>query len=339
MILVTGATGLVGSHMLYELTSSGYTVRAIRRKISKIEKVSNTFNCLTNDSQPLLNNIEWVKADINDISSLDKVTEGIDTIYHCAALVSFNKEDKELIYHTNIKGTENIVNICLKKNIRLCFVSSIATMGKVANKNDFITEKSPRDNNSLHSEYSISKYLSEQIVISAINKGLNAIIVNPSIILGSGHWNSGSSLIISTIAKGIKFYTKGYTGFVDVKDVCRAMKMLAESNIKGERFILNQGNYCYKKLFALIAKKLGVKKPAFYAPPFLTGLVWRILFIVQIFTNKKPAITKETSRSSHNISFYSGEKIKKFLPEFEYTNFEETIDRICTCYRIYQTNI
>ncbi len=334
MILITGATGLVGSHMLYELTSSGFNIKALRRKTSNLETVKETFKCHTDHYNTLIDKIEWVEGDINNKDSLEKITDNINTIYHCAAKVSFSKYDRELIHKTNIEGTRNIVDICIKKNIRLCFVSSIATMGDAENPYKYITENTPRKENGIHSEYSVSKYLSEKIVTSAIKNGLNAVIVNPSVILGFGHWTSGSSLLISTVAKKILFYTKGRTGFVDVRDVCRAMRLLTESNITGERFILNQGNYTYKELFILIAQYLQVRKPFIHATPLLTELAWRTGAFIKLITGKEPAITKETSRSSHNISFYSGEKIKNYLPDFKYTSFEKTIQDICSCYKL-----
>jgi len=333
LILITGATGLVGSHMLYELTSSDLNIKALKRKTSNLNAVKKTFKCHTNKYDQFFDKIEWVEGDINNKESIDNITNNVDTIYHCAAMVSFSKNDKELIHKTNIEGTKNIVDICLKKNIRLCFVSSIATLGETKNRYEYIDEYTPRKEDSIHSEYSISKYLSEEIVTSAIKKGLNAVIVNPSVILGFGHWQSGSSLIISTVAKKLPFYTKGRTGFVDVRDVCKAMKLLTESEITGERFILNQGNYSYKELLTLLAKHLQVRKPFIYASPLLTELAWRIGFLIKLIGGKEPSITKETSRSSHNISFYSGEKIKNYLQNFHYTPFEETIKDISNCYK------
>lgn len=339
MILVTGGTGLVGSHLLYELTSSDFNVKAIKRKTSNLENLKQCFKYYTKDYQKLLDKIEWIEADVSDRDSLKKSLKNVKTLYHCAAMVSFNPKDKEKMRDINIQGTRDIVNLCIENDIRLCFVSSIATLGDynyVKGKefqNEPIDEFTSLNPNSPHSEYSITKFESEEIVWNGINNGLNAVIVNPSIILGFGHWNTGSSKLITTVAKGLSFYTKGRTGYVDVRDLVKAMHLLTISNIKSDRFILNSGNYSYKELFSLIAKALKVKEPKFYASPFLTGIAWRIGKIKEIVTGKKSSLTKETARSSHNYSLYNGNKIKDYIYGFEYRTFEESIEDICNAYK------
>lgn len=340
MILVTGGTGLVGSHLLYELTSSDFNVKALKRKTSNLENLINTFKYYTDDYQKLLNKIEWLEGDITDKESLKDNLKGLSTIYHCAAIVSFNPQDKEKIHDINIQGTSNIVDLCIENNIRLCYVSSIASLGEykyVPGKefqNSAIDENTSLNLDSPHSEYSLSKYYSEEIIWDAINKGLNCIIVNPSVILGFGHWYSSSSKLFTTVAKGLSFYTKGKTGYVDVRDLCRAMHLLADSDIKSERFILSAGNYSYKDLFTLIAKGLNLNPPKYYASPFLTAIAWRLGKIKEVLTGKKASITREIARSSHNYSLYNGNKIKDYIKNFNYTPFDETIKDICQKYKM-----
>lgn len=331
MILVTGGTGLVGSHLLYELTSScSIKIKATKRKTSSLNNLINVFKQYTDNYQPLLNKIQWVDADLENLESLENLFINIKTLYHCAAIVSFNPEDKQKIYKTNMLGTQKLVDICIKNKIRLCFVSSIASLGNYHKTP--ITEKDEFEAEKPHSIYSWSKYKSEQIVWEGINNGLNAVIVNPSIILGFGHWNSGSSLLFKQIAKGMIFYTKGITGYVDVRDVAKAMHQLTISNIKSERFILNAENISYKTLFKLIAKHLNKAKPYIYASPIITNISWRILHLISKLNKKKPNLTKETARSAHNKSFYNGNKICKILDSFEYKNIETTIKETCEAF-------
>lgn len=332
MILVTGGTGLVGSHLLYELTSScNIKIKATKRKTSSLDNLIKVFKQYTKDYQPLLDKIQWVNADLQDLSSLEGLFINIKTLYHCAALVSFNPEDKQTIYKTNMLGTQKLVDICINKKIRLCFVSSIGSLGNYHKQ--AICEKDEFEANKPHSIYSWSKYKSEQIVWEGIKKGLDAIIVNPSIILGFGHWNSGSSLLFKQVAEGLKFYTKGTTGYVDVRDVAKAMHQLTISDIKSERFILNAENLSYKSLFRLIAKHLNKPKPYIYASPIITGITWRILYIISKISKKKPNLTKETARSAHNKSLYNGNKICNFLDNFEYREIETTIKETCEAFK------
>lgn len=339
MILVTGGTGLVGSHLLYELTSSDYNVKALKRSTSNLSNLTNTFKQYTDNYHELLNKIEWIDGDISNMNSLNKACKGVNTIYHCAAMVSFNPEDKGHIHKTNIEGTSNIVNICLDNNIRLCYVSSIASLGNYTPETgDLIDENSCFNKDTPHSEYSYSKFLSEEVIWKGVAKGLNTVIVNPSVILGFGHWNTGSSKLITTVAKGLTFYTKGMTGYVDVRDLCKAMHSLTKSGIKSERFILNGGNYTYQDLFSTIAEELGQKAPQYYASKFITCLGWRLAKLSNIFSDKKASLTKETARSSHNISKYNGHKITNFISNFSYTPFKQTIKDICKSYKMQEFN-
>jgi nucleoside-diphosphate-sugar epimerase len=340
MILVTGGTGLVGSHLLYELTSSDFNVKAIKRKTSNLENITKTFKYYTKDYQRLLDKIEWIDGDVTDKDSLSIILKDIKTLYHCAAMVSFNPQDKKIMQEINIQGTNNIVELCIKNKIRLCYVSSIASLGEykyVKGKefqNDPVDENTSLNPDSPHSEYSMSKFHSEEILWQGINKGLNCVIVNPSVILGFGHWKTGSSKLIRTVANGLSFYTKGKTGYVDVRDLCKAMHQLCISDIKSERFILNAGNYTYQELFTLIAEELGLKAPKYYASPLITGIAWRIAKIKEIISGKKASLTKETARSSHNYSLYNGNKISMYLNNFQYTPFKESIKDICEKYKM-----
>ena len=324
MILVTGGTGLVGSHLLYQLISKGYSVRAFIRKKSNIEKVRKVFSYYTENFNDLIDKIEWFYGDILDIYKLEEAFKGVTKVYHCAALISFNNKNKTELLKVNIEGTENVVNLCIEQNIeKLCYVSSIASLGGSEN-GDFITEKNlwtPSDN---HSIYSISKFKSEMEVWRGIQEGLNAVIVNPSVILGPGFWKSGSGELFSKAQKGMFFYTSGKTGFVDVRDVAKCMIELAESNISNERFILNSENLSYKDLFCEISTAFGVRKPRFNAGKNLLKLALIADSILSFVRIKKKEITKSIVKSSLNKSQYSNQKIKESI-DFKFIPINETV--------------
>ncbi|OFX88074.1 MAG: hypothetical protein A2W99_11005 [Bacteroidetes bacterium GWF2_33_16] len=323
-ILVTGGTGLVGSHLLYELVSKGSFVRALIRDKASIEKVRKVFSYYSNNENNLIDTIEWIKGDILDIVSLEEAFENISIVYHCAAVVSFNNKNKSALLKTNIEGTENIVNLCIEKQIeKLCYVSSVAAIGSTDN-GDLVSEKEmwiPADN---HSLYSISKFKSEMEVWRGVQEGLNAVIVNPSIILGPGFWETGSGEIFKKASKGMLFYTLGKTGFVDVRDVTSAMIQLTESNISGERFILNSENHSYKDLFTEITEAYGVKSPRFNAGKKLMNLAYYIDSLLSAVGIKKQEITKSIVKSSLNSTNYTNNKIKETLG-FEFITIKESI--------------
>lgn len=325
MILVTGATGLLGSHLLYDLISRGEKPRVLRRKSSSIENIKLTFNLYSKDADSLLDKIEWIEGDMLDYYSLEEALIGITKVYHCAALVSFKPKEKALTREINIVGTRNLVNLCVDKQIeKFCFVSSISALGTPVNPLDTISEELKWSPEKKRSNYSLSKFESELEVWRAMEEGLNAVIVNPSVILGPGNWNKGSSKIFSSIKKGLKYFTRGITGYVYVKDVSKAMIMLMNSDISGQRFILNEGNYSFEDIFKSIAKALKITKEQKYAPRYQTEIAWRLSKFTSMISGKEPSLTKETARSAHKVAKYSNQKIKSALG-FEFTPIHEAI--------------
>ncbi len=324
MILVTGGTGLVGSHLLYHLCLKGQKVRAIYRNKIQIAKVENVFSYYTSHYKSLFDTIEWVEACLEDIPALTAAFKDIHFVYHCAALVSFNPKDYVSMRHINIKGTANMVNLSLDFNIKkFCFVSSIATLGDAINGKE-ITEECDWNSNQ-KSGYAITKYGAEQEVWRASQEGLNVIIVNPGVILGPGFWHSGTGQLFRNIFGGFKFYALGITGFVGVNDVAKAMIALTESDICLERYILVSENLTFKQVFDTIARCLDVKKPFIKVNPFLGALAWRLDKFRSLLTGKPVLLTKETTKSLQEKKYYSAKKIKTDL-DFKFESINDLIN-------------
>ena len=329
MILVTGGTGLVGSHLLYHLTQKHDTVRAIFRTKEKREHVKKIFSYYTDDVQLHFSKIEWIQADITNVPSLEPVFNDITEVYHCAALVSFNPKDYRKMRRVNIEGTANIVNFSISQEVKkLCFVSSIAAVGDSINGSPINEENEWIDTSDNH-EYAITKYGAEMEVWRGSQEGLNVIIVNPGVILGSGFWQEGSGKMFTHINRGFKFYTEGVTGFVGVTDVVKAMIQLTESTVKNERFILVSENKSYKDILFSIADGLHKKRPSIKTGRLITAIFWRIDWLLTKITGKEPLLTKSSAKSSHNKSYYSSEKIKKQL-HFKFDSIDKVITKVCT---------
>lgn len=310
MILVTGGTGLVGSHLLYHLLKSGNKPIALYRENSKLSKVKDVFSYYSDDYESLFNEITWVLGDILDYESLLPSMKKVKKVYHCAASVSFQSSDSSSLTDTNIIGTTNVVNVCLECEIeKLLHVSSIGALGR-AESDGIVTEES-HWNNKKSSVYSTSKYHAEMEVWRGMAEGLNAVIVNPSIIIGPSDWNTGSSKLFSTMYNGLKFYSTGTNGFVDVNDVAITMIELMNTSITGERFILNSENISYKDFFTWMANALGIKPPPYKATRFLSEVAWRLLSIQSMITGKRSSITKETAVTANQQYNYSNNKIIK----------------------------
>lgn len=323
MVFVTGATGLLGSHLIFYLAQSGEEVIALKRGSSSLRESKNVFRMYEGGTY-LWPRIKWVEGDILEVATFEKYIIAASKVYHCAAMVSFNSKESGKLLDTNLKGTEHVASLCLQTKTPLIYVSSIAALGDAQTDNEIIDEQTPIIDGRLHSIYSESKNQAERIVWGYIVEGLQAIIVNPSIILGAGMWDRSSSLLFRQIRRGLPFYTKGVTGYVDVRDVCKLMIRLAQRELYGERFILNGGNYSYKQLFALMAKQLGIRHPWIYMPPLVTTVVCEISTIVSKLSGTMPQFTHETARTAHKKSYYSSHKIKNIFPKYRFYTLEET---------------
>ena len=331
MILVTGGTGLVGSHLLYQICQSETKVRAIKRAYSKTNFVRQVFSYYTEKADLLFEKIEWVNADLLNIPELDLAFQGITKVYHCAAWISFNPKHKNNMMQTNIEGTSNIVNLCLAHRIhKLCHVSSVASLGRpiYCGSTD---ENTPWVSSPENSYYRLSKYHSEMEVWRGIEEGLNAVIVCPAIILGPGKWEKGSSILFKQIWKGLSFYTSGTNGFVDVRDVVNVMIQLMKGKIKSERFILCSESIPFKKTFDFIAEALGKKKPEIEVGPFLSAFGWRIAKIISIISGKPPLITKEIVLAGNSLSIYENKKIKTTL-NYQFKSVEQSCKDFSTLF-------
>jgi nucleoside-diphosphate-sugar epimerase len=328
MIFVTGGTGLVGAHLLFELIKAGNNVLALKRNTSDLNQVLKTFSYYTNQAQALFDKIEWIDGDILDYFFLEKALKGITEIYHCAAIVSFETKERQRMISNNVEGTANLVNAAIENQVKkICHVSSIAALGKL-NNGAFVTEETNWVPSKKVSGYSESKFFSEAEIWRGAEEGLNAVIVNPSIILGPAKWETGSAKIFKTVWDGMKFYTKGVTGFVDVKDVVRPMiRLMDESNFescKNQRYILSAENLSYQKIFSQIADALNKPKPSIWATNFLLAFVWRAATFASWVTGKAPFITKEAATGRNEINNYDGSKITRST-DFSYSPISESI--------------
>lgn len=336
MIAVTGATGFLGAHLVCRSLLQGKAVRALKRSNSNREEFDYIYSLYFSNAQPT-GNLTWMEADILDLPALEDALTGVEEVYHCAAVVSFNPSDKDYMMKANIEGTANVVNTCLNRKIkRLAYISSIAALGREKSGTE-ITEKTKWVDSRHNSAYAISKYKAEKEVWRGVEEGLDAVIVNPGVILGSGKWNKGSCVLFNMVHKGMPFYTNGVNGYVDVEDVADATLFLMQNDHINERYILVSENMNMKWFLDETATLLGAKKAHVEVKKVLAELSWRALKILSFFTSKKPSITKETARASLNRFYYNSDKIKKL--GFSFKPIEKTLQDACTNFKQQQISI
>ncbi len=313
-ILVTGTAGLVGGELLKQLLADGYTVTALYHSAP------------LRLSHP---NLTAEQCDILDVSRLNEVMQGITNVYHCAALVSFDKKDKYNLLKINIEGTANVVNACIDAEVeKIIHVSSVSALGRIRT-GEVVTEKMNWTEETSNSIYGKSKYLGEMEVWRGAGEGLQAAVVCPSLIFGGSNWDSGSSAVFKSVWNEFKWYTEGGGGFVDVRDVAKAMILLMNSEITNERFILSGENLPYREVFTEIAKCFSKKPPYKKVTPFMAEIVWRLELLKAAITGKKSLLTKETAQTALTTVYFDNNKILKAFPRFHFTPISETIKNTC----------
>lgn len=324
MILITGGTGLVGSHLLYKLVQSGHNVRALYRTKEKIKAVEHVFSYYSKNTDNLLSKIEWVQGNINDIPRLTEIFNGVTHVYHCAAFISFDPKYYHQLRQINIEGTANIVNLCISNNIeKLCYISSTAAVGQELSDKQK-SEKSDWNKDEDHSVYAITKYGAEMEVWRGCQEGLNVVIVNPGVIIGPGFWRLGSGSLFNRVYKGMRYYTTGVTGFVDVNDVVNIMTQLMEGIIKNERYIVIAENLSFQSFFTKIASALGVSPPKKEASSFFLQIAWRMDWLRSKLRGKHRRLVKQSVNSIQSISEFDNSKIKKDL-NYEFITVDSSI--------------
>jgi len=317
MILITGATGFLGAELVIQLLQKETSLRCIKRAKATIPQKLIAYQ----------DKIDWVIADILDLSDLEDAMEGITQIYHCAALVSFDPAIKAKMLATNIVGTANIVDLCLDFGIqKLVHVSSIAALGE-GKADELIDETHFWEGFETHDAYAVSKYRAEMEVWRGINEGLNAVIVNPSIIIGKDAGKTGSGALFESLKQGLKYYPIGACGFIDVEDVAKSMILLMQSDVSGERFIINAENYFYKDLLQKIANAFQIPIPEKALKPWKLSIAWRIIAIKNLFSKNKGGLTKATAKSASKITQFNNAKIKTQLG-FEFKPIAQSIIEI-----------
>jgi Nucleoside-diphosphate-sugar epimerases len=321
MILVTGASGFVGQHLVRLLSGKGHTVRAL-------------YNSTAPDAAlQALPGVSWMQCDLLDIFEIEEAMQDVEEIYHCAGMVSFNPRDKEAMLHFNAESTANIVNQALEQGIRkMVYVSSVAALGR-SDDGKPVTEAEEWEENKHSSAYGMSKYQAEMEVWRGMAEGISAVVINPVTILGEAtHWDKGSARLAKVVHGEFPFYTEGITGWVDVQDVATIAYLLMQSDIEAERYIVSAGNYAFKDIFTRMAGAMSRRPPHIKANSFMTGLVWRWNYIRNLLTGKEITVTKETAATAQRKTHYDNSKLLQALPGFSYTPIDTTIQRMADAY-------
>jgi len=316
MNLITGATGFLGSYLCRYLILQNEKVLALRRNAH-----------IPPALQDIENRIDWLDCSLTDLDALNDALKTIKHVYHCAGKVSYLSKDRDEMFESNVEGTYNLTNLALKNKVeKFLFVSSISTLG--ATKEEFKSEATEWNEDGFYTQYAKSKYLAEKEVWRAAAEGLKSVIVNPAVILGAGDFKKSSLQIFDTVNKGLKYYTEGTTGYVDVRDVCKICYQLMQSQIHNERFVLTENNYSYKFIFDKIAEGLKVKAPSKIPTQFQAKVAMAFEGIKSKLFGSTPLITEETAKMAFAKNKFSNQKVAQKL-NYKFIPIQKTIEESC----------
>ncbi len=328
-VLVTGATGLIGSHLVVELLrTGGYEVHCTLRSEKSATKLQEV--CQRNNVD--FEAVAVHTTDIEDGASLYELLLEItpEAIFHLAAIVDISASDPELMIATNVALSTTVASAAHKYGkATLIHLSSIAALGS-SSDGGMIDEQTPVRDFASMSPYSKSKFLSENAVWRYSKMGLRTIILNPSVVLGVGSGGGGLQFIFEWLKKGVPFYTGATMGFVDVLDVARATRMAYEAGgeLVAQRYVLSGANLTYKEFIGEFNVAFGHRRPWFFVPKWLLCFgVWAMGVAAKI-SGKSPKISGSEVTFMTQRSCYDGSKIERALPTFSYTPIAQSAQRI-----------
>lgn len=313
MILITGASGLLGSYIARYLVQDGRAVRGLRRKTSDMSLLAGADKVM-----------EWVEGDVMDVMALEEAMQGVTQVIHSAAIVTFLAAKKPYMMKVNIEGTANVVNVALDMGVeRMLHISSVAALGK-GKPNTLLDETVEWEESPYDSGYGLSKYLGEMEVWRGMVEGLNAAIINPSTILGAGRWSDSSTRIFSKVEEGLSFYPTGSNGYVDVRDVAKVAIEVLDSDISNKRMIVSAENLQYKQLMEHIADELGRKHPTIPIKGALQTAAWMAEGVRSFLTGTEPVITREVATLTAQNYLYSNDRLLENI-DYSFTPINQTI--------------
>lgn len=301
-VLVTGANGFLGSWVTKALTEDGHEVYALVRPKSDLSELTGV-PC------------KFVYGDVTDIHSLLEAAKGMDAVFHLAGVIAYKRSQRSLMEKVNVQGTANVIEVCREYRIpRLVYLSSVVAIGAGLNPAQVLNEESQYNISHLNLGYFETKHQAELLVQAACARNeVDAVILNPSTIYGSGDAKKGSRKMQLKVAQGrLKFYTSGGVNVVAVEDVVQGILSAWKNGRKGERYILAGENILIKELFAMIAAEAHVKAPKYQLPDGLLHVVGSIGDVMEKSGFKGP-LSRENAYTATMYHWFDSSKAQKEL--------------------------
>lgn len=314
-ILVTGATGFLGSHLCRTLIKKGYRVTALRRAASDVSSLAGL-------------DLDFATGDVTDPASLDGAVKDHEAVIHAAGHLAYWSRLRNEQNQINIEGTRNIIDACRRLGARrLLFVSSVAAIGIPAKGEPPADETFPFNLERSPLNYPISKKRAEELVIAGNSEGLETVIVNPGALFGEwGRYFRGSEWVDKIRQRKVAFYFTGGRNLAHVDDVVEGIVSALERGRNGERYILGGENLTHYESARLVAARLKRKVLLLPVPPFVTGSL-ALLDPLFSASGRRPPVTREIHYTASRFQYYDSSKAKREL-DYRFRPFADIIEEI-----------
>jgi dihydroflavonol-4-reductase len=301
VILVTGATGFLGRHLVAALAARGDPVRALVREGTDASGLE----------------VDVVRGDVGDAASLRRAADGCGLVFHLAGVVSHERRDLAGLREVNVEGTRRLL-AAVDPQARVVHVSSVAAIGPAASPAHPADERQAFPAEAARLPYAATKREAEQLALDAAASGRHVVVASPGFLLGPGDVHGVSTWPVTAYVAGtLRFTTPGGLSFVDARDVADGLVALAEQGRAGERTILagSAGNLSWKDFFARVASVSGTTR--------LTVSVPSRIAVAGAAVLRRPVSADEVRAAAH-WWFYDGAKAARELG-FRMRPLDETI--------------
>lgn len=313
MIIVTGASGHIGNVLVRTLLKKGYEVGVTD---------------LDPQNDPILNtlNVKTYKGDVRDLDFLIETFKNAKYVFHIAGIVAIAPGKKDLMYSVNIQGTKNVVEACIRTNVkRLIYTSSVHALHEPP-MGEIMVEKLADSTDEVLGEYAKTKVLATREVLNGIERGLDAVITYPSGVIGPYDFKSSEmGEMVKAYSQGkYKYYIDGTYNFVDVRDVAEGLCLAMSKGKKGEDYILAGNKITVKQLFQTVSKIKDIPQPKYKIPMSIAKILAPLALVYYQITKQTPVFTPYSLAVLESNPDISSEKAIRELG-YSYRSIENSL--------------